>query len=171
VLDERLRDQGVAASVFVVGGAAIAASGIRENRVTVDVDGITRQPVVIEEARALAEERGLPANWLNSNANMWMPPLSPEVFEPPAMPGLRVTYASDDFLLATKLIAQRAKDADDIVALAVRLGLSEAEELEALVRHFYTDEGALEFIVERQRRGTGDQAWGTGRVATDQASR
>ncbi|MER7607548.1 hypothetical protein [Nocardioides sp. NPDC127503] len=52
VLDERLRDQGVAASVFVVGGAAIAASGIRENRVTVDVDGITRQPVVIEEARA-----------------------------------------------------------------------------------------------------------------------
>lgn len=148
VLDKRLQDQGVAASVFVVGGAAIAATGIRENRVTVDVDGITRQPAVIEAARTLAAERGLPMNWLNSNANMWMPPLPPAMFEPPDVPGLRVTYASDDFLLATKLIAQRAKDADDIVALAVRLGLSEAEELEALVRHFYTDEGALEFIVD-----------------------
>lgn len=101
---------------------------------TVDIDGITRQPAVIEAARALAAERGLPMNWLNSNANMWMPPLPPTLFEPPDVPGLRVTYASDDFLLATKLIAQRAKDADDIVALAVRLGLSEAEDLEALVR-------------------------------------
>lgn len=147
-LDGRLRDRGVAASVFVVGGAAIAATGIREDRVTVDIDGITRQPAVIEAARALAAERGLPMNWLNSNANMWMPPLPPTLFEPPDFPGLRVTYASDDFLLATKLIAQRAKDADDIVALAVRLGLSEAEDLEALVRRFYTDEGVLEFIVD-----------------------
>jgi hypothetical protein len=148
VLDGRLRQQGVAASVFVVGGAAIAATGIRVDRVTVDVDGITRQPAVIETARALAAERGLPMNWLNSNANMWMPPLPPAMFEPPDAPGLRVTYASDDLLLATKLVAQRSKDADDIVALAVRLGLSEAEELEALVRRFYTDESALEFIVD-----------------------
>ena len=148
VLDERLRNQGEAASVFVVGGAAIAATGIRTNRVTVDVDGITRQPVVIETARALARERGLPVTWLNSNANMWMPPIRPEVFEPPDTPGLRITYASDDFLLATKLIAQRAKDADDIVALAARLDMREAEDLEALVRRFYTDEGALEFIVD-----------------------
>lgn len=147
-LDERLRHRGIAASVFVVGGAAIAATGIREDRVTADVDGITRQPALLEEARALATERGLPVNWLNSNANMWMPPLAPEVFDAPSKPGLRVTYASDDFLLATKLVAQRAKDADDVVALAVRLGLSEAEELEAVVRRFYTDEAALEFIVD-----------------------
>lgn len=75
VLDERLRHRGVAASVFVVGGAAIAATGVREDRVTLDVDAITRQPKVIEEARILAGERGLPVNWLNPNANMWMPPM------------------------------------------------------------------------------------------------
>lgn len=41
-----------------------------------------------------------------------------------------------------------ADDLDDIVALAVRLGISEPEELEALVRRFYTDEGSLEFIID-----------------------
>ncbi|WP_141781324.1 hypothetical protein [Nocardioides albertanoniae] len=59
-----------------------------------------------------------------------------------------MTYAADDFLLATKLIAQRAKDTDDIVALAARVGLCEADDLEALIRRFYADEGALEFIVD-----------------------
>ncbi|MGH3351766.1 MAG: hypothetical protein ACRDPS_13955 [Nocardioides sp.] len=148
VLDERMRRRGLAASVFVVGGAAIAATGVRHDRVTLDVDGITREPAVIEEARALASERGMPVNWLNSNANMWMPPLPPGVLMAPTEPGLRVTYAADDFLLATKLIAQRTKDADDIVALAAKVGLREPEELEALVRRFYTDEGALEFIID-----------------------
>jgi hypothetical protein len=45
---------------------------------------------------------------------MWMPPLPGGVLDQPAEPGLRVTYADDGFLLATKLIAQRAKDADDV---------------------------------------------------------
>ena len=65
-----------------------------------------------------------------------MPPLPGGVLDQPAAPGLRVTYADDGFLLATKLIAQRAKDADDVVALADRLGLSTAtpEQLEAHIR-------------------------------------
>ena len=45
---------------------------------------------------------------------MRMPPLPGGVLDQPAEPGLRVTYADDGFLLATKLIAQRAKDADDV---------------------------------------------------------
>jgi hypothetical protein len=63
---------------------------------------------------------------------------------------LRVTYADDGFLFATKLIAQRAKDAEDVVALAPRLGLqgAGAEKLEAHIRRYYTDEAALEFIVD-----------------------
>ena len=68
----------------------------------------------------------------------------------PARPGLQITYADDGFLFATKLIAQRAKDADDVVALAECLGMLEAtaDELEAHIRHYYTDRGALEFIVD-----------------------
>lgn len=150
LLDQRLRDRGVGASIFVVGGAAIAATGVRRNRLTADVDALFRDQAVIAEARLIAEERNLPPNWLNPNANMWMPPLPPGVLEAPAEPGLRVTYAEDGFLLANKLIAQRAKDADDVVALADRLGLSAAspEQLEDHIRSYYTDEAMLEFIVD-----------------------
>jgi hypothetical protein len=149
-LDARLRRRGVAASIFVVGGAAIAANYTRRERVTEDVDALTRDTVVLEEARTLARERGLPKNWLNPNAGMRMPPLPGGVLDRPAEPGLRVTYAGNGFLLATKLIAQRAVDADDVVALTGRLGLAAAspEQLEAHIRSYYTDPAMLEFIVD-----------------------
>lgn len=150
LLDQRLRERGVGASIFVVGGAAIAATGVRSERLTEDVDALLRDQTVLAEARAIADERGLPPNWLNPNANMWMPPLPAGVLDAPNEPGLRVTYAEDGFLLANKLIAQRAKDADDVVALADRVGLTTAtaEQLEAHIRRYYTDEDMLEFIVD-----------------------
>jgi hypothetical protein len=149
-LDARLRRRGVAASIFVVGGAAIAANHTRRDRVTADIDALTSDTVVLQEAKTMARERGLPENWLNPNAGMWMPPLPSGVLDPPAEPGLRVTFADDGFLLATKLIAQRSKDADDLVALADRLGLATAtpERLEAHIRSYYTDQATLEFIVD-----------------------
>ncbi|MGI8992974.1 MAG: hypothetical protein ACR2FP_01615 [Nocardioidaceae bacterium] len=149
-LDQRLKRRGVAASVFVVGGAAVAATGVREERLTEDVDAISRDRVVQEEAIAMAKERGIPENWLNPNATMWMPPLPAGVLDHLDAPGLRVTYADDPFLFATKLIAQRAKDADDVVALAERLGMGDAtaDELEAHMRRYYTDRANLEFILD-----------------------
>jgi hypothetical protein len=149
-LDTRLRSRGVAASVFVVGGAAIAVTGIRAGRLTADIDALTRDQVVMEEARALAVEEGLSPTWLNANAAMWMPPLPDEVLDPPDQPGLRITYAENGFLLATKLVAQRTKDADDIIALASRLDLAGAtpRQLEEHIRSYYTDRAALEFILD-----------------------
>lgn len=149
-LNKRLQRRGVAASVFVVGGAAVAATGVRRERLTEDVDAIVKDEAVLEEAHALAEDLGLPENWLNPNARMWMPPLPEGVLDRPARPGLRVTYADDGFVFATKLIAQRAKDADDVVALAERLGMqgASADALEAHIRRYYTDRAALEFIVD-----------------------
>ena len=149
-LDRRLRHRGVAAAVFVVGGAAIAAAGVRDNRLTADVDALSEEPAVLEEAAALAKDRSIPENWLNPTARMWMPPLPEGVLDRPDHPGLRITYADNGFLLATKLIAQRAKDADDVVALAARLGMEQAtaDELEAHIRRYYTNREALQFIVD-----------------------
>lgn len=148
-LDQRLRARGVAAAVFVVGGAAIAATGIRAGRLTQDVDALTRDPAVLEEARAIAVERGLTPQWLNATAAMWMPPLPTGVLDPPAEPGLRVTYADEGFLFATKLVAQRAKDAQDLRDLAARLGVASATgtELEQHIRRYYTDRDMLELIL------------------------
>lgn len=149
-LDMRLQRRGVAASVFVVGGAAVVVAGVRNERLTEDVDAVGSNPIVLEEAAALARERGLAENWLNSSAGMWMPPLPDGVLDPPAQPGLRVTYADGDFLFATKLVAQRAKDADDVVALAKRLGMQDAsaDELERHIWRYYTDREILQFIVD-----------------------
>jgi hypothetical protein len=49
-----------------------------------------------------------------------MPPLPDGVLDHRAEPGLRVTYAPDEFLLVTKLVASRRKDADDVRELAER---------------------------------------------------
>ena len=149
-LDRRLSERGVAAAVFVVGGAALAVTGVRGGRLTEDVDALAQEPAVLEEAAALAREHGLPETWLNPRARMWMPPLPAGALDPPPAPGLRVTYADDGFLFATKLVAQRAKDAEDVVVLAERLGMRQAgaEDLEEHMRRYYTDSTALELILD-----------------------
>ena len=79
-----------------------------------------------------------------------MPPLPDGALQRRDPPGLHITYATDEFLLATKLVAQRRKDAGDIVALARRLHMenASADELEQVIYRYYTDEDSLEFILD-----------------------
>ncbi|GAA0608920.1 hypothetical protein HPO96_30755 [Kribbella sandramycini] len=101
-------------------GAAIAVTARDNPRRTEDIDAITRDDVVLEEARAIAAQRKLPEDWLNTRAGAWVPPLPPDALQHDDVAGLHITYAADEFLLATKLVAQRRKDAADIVVLADR---------------------------------------------------
>jgi len=148
-LGSRLERRGVAAAVFVVGGAAIAATQVRDGRLTADIDAVANDTAVLEEVDALTAARNLPLGWFNTSARPWMPPLPVGVLTKPDRPGLRVTYADEGFLFATKLVAQRAKDADDLAALAARLGMQRAtaDDLVAHIRRYYTDEGTLRFII------------------------
>ncbi|MFF1822131.1 DUF6036 family nucleotidyltransferase [Kribbella sp. NPDC058245] len=149
-LDKRLKARGVSASVFVVGGAAIAVTSPDNPRRTEDIDAITRDEAVVEEALAMANQRKLPEDWLNTRAGAWMPPLPEDALQHGAAPGLHITYATDEFLLATKLVAQRRKDAADIVTLARRLEMQHASagELERVISRYYTDPDSLEFILD-----------------------
>ncbi|TCC52707.1 hypothetical protein E0H75_02830 [Kribbella capetownensis] len=137
-LDKRLKTRGTPASVFVVGGAAIAVTSNDDPRRTEDIDAITRDEVVVDEAREMASQRKLPEDWLNTRATSWMPPLPEGALQGGDGPGLHITYATDEFLLATKLVAQRRKDAADIVALAGRLHMenASADELEQVIRSY-----------------------------------
>lgn len=138
--DQRLAQRGLRAAVFVVGGAAIAAKHIRDDRLTAGIDVVSNDDVILEEATRSPPHEASPRTGSTSGARPWMPPLPNGVLTRPDHPGLRVTYADDSFLLATKL-AQRTKDAEDIVALARRLSMqrASADELEAHIRHYYTD--------------------------------
>lgn len=149
LVDEQLRRQELSAAVFIVGGAAMAAAGYRNGRLTQDIDAITSTHHIHQAAAHLARQEGLPETWLNSAAGMWLPPLPAGVLEPPSEPGLRITYADDAYLFATKLIAQRAKDADDLTALARRLGHDNPTPaaLEAHINAYYTNRDQLELIL------------------------
>ena len=126
-LGARLQARGVAATVYVVGGAAIALRGISSDRRTAHVDALmVPEDVVLEEAREIASRRGIRSTWLNSAARPYVPPLS-EPLQPRGAPGLEVRTAPDEHLLAMKITAARGeRDMRDIIPLARRLGLSKA---------------------------------------------
>lgn len=123
-LGNRLAARGVVADVYVIGGAAMALA-YDARRSTRDIDAVF-QPhgIVAEEARRVAGELGLPSWWLNEQASVYVArggdPAAPHVFD---HPGLRVSAASPEHLLAMKVLAARRRDAEDIAYLVKHLGL------------------------------------------------
>lgn len=141
-LDRRLRARGAGASLYVVGGAAVAVT-VADRRVTRDVDVAALDGALAEEARSLAAAEGLPVDWLNAGAAPWIP--VPPVTDPVPVSGLVVRFAPPEHLLAMKLVALRQQDAADIAALAEVLGMSAApaERFADLLHAVYAGEGVL----------------------------
>ena len=99
-LGERLARRGVVADVFVVGGAAMALA-YDATRVTRDVDArLVPHGIVLEDARRVADDLGLPPWWLNEQATAYISgkddPGKRRVFD---HPGLRVMAASPEHVL------------------------------------------------------------------------
>jgi hypothetical protein len=143
-LDERLRERGVAASVYVVGGAAMALAYGRDG-VTPDIDALASHRAVAEEARAMADKHGLTEHWLNDAAGPWIPPRPKAARRRPTEPGLTVHIASPEHVLAMKLVALRRKDRPDIRLLIEHLGMADAsaEDYGGLLERVYSGEGRL----------------------------
>lgn len=77
-LGDRLARRGVIADLYIFGGAAMALA-YDARRSTRDIDAVF-QPhgVVLDEARAVADELGLPHWWLNERrVAMWRPAVTP----------------------------------------------------------------------------------------------
>ena len=140
-LGDRLAHRGVVADLSVFGGAAMALAH-DARRSTRDIDAVF-QPhgVVLDEARAVADELGLPQWWLNEQASAYVAPggdtNAPRVFD---HPGLRVSAASPEHLLAMKVLAARRRDADDIRFLVKHLNLTTADDVLALCAEIFPDE-------------------------------
>ena len=68
-LAERLKERGVRASVYVIGGAAISLV-FDARRATRDIDSVVLEGhgPLVEEVQRLGRERGLPGSWLNEQA-------------------------------------------------------------------------------------------------------
>jgi hypothetical protein len=102
-LAERLHRRGVVADIYIVGGAAMTLA-YDSRRATRDIDAVFEpHGIVLEEAREVARQLGLPPSWLNDQACVYMPrdKRGPEVF---SRPGLRVQSAPPEHLLAMKIL-------------------------------------------------------------------
>ena len=88
--------------------------------------------VVLEEARNVAQDLGLPAWWLNEQASVYISgkddPGRRRVFD---HPGLRVTAASPRHIFAMKALAATTRDVDDLRLLA---GIIEVDSAETALR-------------------------------------
>lgn len=140
-LGDRLVRRGVVADIYVFGGAAMALA-YDARRATRDIDAVFKpHGVVLEEARAVAVELGLPRWWLNDQASAYVArgedTDAPRIFD---HPGLRVSAASPEHLLAMKVLAARRRDAEDIRFLVKHLRLGGAEHVLALCREIFPEE-------------------------------
>lgn len=141
-LGERLVRRGVVADILVVGGAAMAMA-YDATRVTRDVDSLfVPHGIVLEEARRVAADLGLPPWWLNEQASVYISgkddPNKRRVFD---HPGLRVTAASPRHVFAMKALAARTRDIEDLRVLAGIIGVESADAAMRICAEFYPDEG------------------------------
>ena len=139
-LDAELQRIGKAASIFVVGGAAMALA-YNTDRASADIDA-TFEPrdVVLDAAAIVARRRNLDKNWLSDGVRDYMPP---EPDDHPRSerigPALVLEIASPEYVLAMKAMTTRKSDGDlaDAVHLCRLLRISDEAELESIVRRYF----------------------------------
>jgi hypothetical protein len=137
-LGEELTREGVRGEIFIVGGAAMALA-YSTRRVTKDIDAVFEPKSSIYEAAAkVAEDLGLPEDWLNDAVKSFMPGPDENPRTVPEVHGIEVTTASPRYLLAMKLMAMRfGEDDGDIEILLGECGVRGADEAMELLRQVY----------------------------------
>jgi hypothetical protein len=138
-LGSRCAARGLTVEMFLVGGAAMALAYSRE-RVTRDLDAVFEPKMAVyEEARHLADEHGLPADWLNDAVKGFMPDREDDGEQVCfSSVGISVAVASPSYLFAMKAVSARPEDdGDDLLALARILRITDAEQAFAVLERFY----------------------------------
>jgi hypothetical protein len=137
-LGDELTSRGVRGQIFIVGGAAMALA-YSTRRVTKDIDAVFEPKSAIYAAAAkVAEEQGLPEDWLNDAVKSFMLGEDEHPRPVPDIRGIEVTIASPRYLLAMKLMAMRfGEDDEDIEVLLRECGMHSAEEALDLLKHVY----------------------------------
>jgi len=137
-LGEELTRERVQAQIFIVGGAAMALA-YSSRRVTKDIDAVFEpKQTVYSAAGRVAEELGLPADWLDDAVKGFMPGPDEAPRPLPAIQGIEVTTASPRYLLAMKLMAMRfGEDDEDIEILLRECNIDSAEEALDVLKQVY----------------------------------
>jgi hypothetical protein len=137
-LGHELTRRGVRGQLFIVGGAAMALA-YSTRRVTKDIDAVFEPKSAIYDAAAtVADELGLPEDWLNDAVKGFMPGPDEHSRPLPDIEGIEVSAASPRYLLAMKLMAMRfGEDDEDIEILLKESGIHDAQEALEVLRAIY----------------------------------
>ena len=96
--------------------------------------------------RQVADEMGLPDEWLNNNVRQFLAPKEDLRELPLDLPGLRVVTPTAGYLLAMKALAGRnplpgyEDDAADLQFLIRKMGIRSLEEVQTHIIHYYPDD-------------------------------
>lgn len=153
-LDAELQRMGTAATIFVVGGAAMALA-YNATRGSADIGGtFVPRDVVLDAAAVVARRRKLDKNWLSDGVRDFMPPEPDDHPRGERIgPALVIEIASPEYILAMKSMSTRKSDGDlaDAVHLCKLLGISDEPALESAVRRYFPGGqfGSQELFFER----------------------
>lgn len=138
-LGEELTSKGVHGQIFIVGGAAMALA-YSTRRVTKDIDAVFEPKSAIYTAAAeVAEELGLPEDWLNDAVKGFIPGPDEDRRAVPNILGIEVTTASPRYLLAMKLMAMRfGEDDEDIEILLRECGIERTQQALDVLEQVYS---------------------------------
>ncbi len=141
LLAKHLKRRGVVGEVHVFGGAAMVLA-FNSRQATRDVDAVfAPDTYVLEAAREVAVELGLPKSWLNNQASSYVSGVAGRgtpVFD---HSNLRVMVTPIEHLLAMKVRAARAvRDSDDIRILLSELKITKVSQVIAVVNKYFANE-------------------------------
>lgn len=141
LLAAKLARRGVVGELHVFGGAAMVLA-FDARVATRDVDALFRPDgPVLEAAREVAEELGLPRSWLNNQASSYVSGRAGRGTPVYDHPHLRVMSTPPEHLLAMKVRAARAvRDTDDLRLLLRALDLHALQEVTEIVERYFPDE-------------------------------
>lgn len=140
-IGEQLEREGLTATIYIGGGAAIALRfGEQARSLTDDIDGLfQKNEAVTRAAASIAEREGLQSDWVNDRFAGFVPGAEDVNAREFRVGGLTVRVASSEFLLAMKINAARPKDLEDTLLLIRELGLTRARDIADLTTRLYGD--------------------------------
>ena len=137
-LGEELDRIGLRGEILLTGGAAMCLVHSARD-MTKDIDALYEPKEEVNRlAKQIAEEEGLPENWLNDSVKGFLTPGAP--IEPfLALTGLTISVVAPDYLLAMKLMSARfgETDAGDIRFLIDKLQIKTTEDALAILTSYF----------------------------------